>query len=148
MWQSPSQKNRGTAVQKGSREQTRSSLRIKRVMAEIRTAEIQTETHSSTVGSARILLNDLSPKGVGIYCSKPFSAGQEVSIVLSLKDQFYLRGKVIFCREQDSKTQVISQVPHYFRIGIKFLFENAEEEERVAQYCKTLLETVGEQAAA
>src|SRR4051812_4979314 len=109
MWQSQNQKARGPGAKRTGRGHTRYSLQLKRVTAEIRAADDRLpDGNPADAGSARILLNDLSPRGVGIYCNKPFAPGQEVAIVLAVYSQIYLRGTVMYCQEQESKTQVIS----------------------------------------
>ena len=134
MWQSPNSKTRKARAE--ARERARQSLHVKRVTAEIRSLNSrQPESNPEIEGSARILLNDLTPKGLGIYCNKAFIAGTEVAISLTVPGTIHLHGQVTYCQEQEHKTHVISAIPFYFRIGIKFLFENAAEEAAVKKYC-------------
>ena len=141
MWQSPNQKNRGPGSKRSGRERYRCTLRVKRVTVEIRSVNDpmiegkKPEVH----GSARILMNDISPHGVGIFCNKPFVAGQEVAMMLTTPTLIFLRGKVTHCLEHDNRAHVITPTPFLYRIGIKFIFENAAEEAAVTKYCEDML---------
>ncbi len=148
MWQSPNQKISRGSSKKGGRSQPRASLHVKRVTAEIRTTEEHpTDGKPQIQGFARILMNDLSARGVGVYCDKAFIAGQEIAIALTITGTIYLRGIVTYCKEQDEKNHVISDTPFYYRIGIKFVFASAAEEAEVAKYCETTLRNLYNPAA-
>jgi hypothetical protein len=137
MWQAPNSKVRLPASKKARRTTPRRSIHIKRVTAEIRTVGKTTpDGRPSMEGSARIMLNDLSIKGVGIFCDKPFTPGEEIAINLTDPTRIYLRGKIVFCQEHDSRTHVISNLPYSYRIGIQFIFADATEEANVKKFCE------------
>jgi hypothetical protein len=83
---------------------------------------------------ARLLLNDMTQKGVGIYSPIPFLPGQEVVIRLHDPRPFFLRGRIIWCREYNMKAAILSADPFTYRIGIRFVFESLEEERMVISY--------------
>jgi hypothetical protein len=130
-------------AKKSRREVPRRSLHIKRVTAEIRTVgSVTAEGKPMAEGSARILLNDLSIKGVGIFCNRSFLPGQEIAIHLTDPAPIYLRGKIVFCQEHDSRTHIISDVPYSYRIGIQFVFADATEEANVRKYCEDIFRSL------
>lgn len=143
MWQSPNQKITRGSSKRGGRGQPQSSLHVKRVTAEIRSTSAQ-----EIQGLARILMNDLTPRGVGVYCDKPFVAGQEIAIALTISGPICLRGVVLYCKEQDEKNHVISDTPFYYRLAVKFVFASAAEEAEVAKYCETTLHNLYNPVAA
>lgn len=135
MWQTPNSKPGGAGSGKRStRAQTRNTYHLKRVTAEIRSGQ--------NAGAVRIMLNDLSAKGVGAYCNCPFVAGQDVSLMIAVPTAIYLRGKISYCREQEADSHVISSVPFTYRIGIKFVFENAAEEAAAIKYCEDIIKSL------
>jgi hypothetical protein len=147
MWQSPNQKVQRGGPKKG-RGQPRASLHVKRVTAEIHSAKDHAlEGRPEVRASARILLNDLSARGVGVYCDKPFIAGQEVAIALTISGTIYLRCLVLYCKEQDEKNHVISDTPFYYRLGLKFMFASAAEEAEMNKYCEQTLQALYNPAA-
>ena len=70
---------------------------------------------------------------------------QESSLTIS--GTIYLRGTVMYCKEQDEKTHVISDTPFYYRIGIKFIFASRAEEAEVTKYCEDTLRNLYNPAA-
>lgn len=140
MWQTPNSK---PAPPKGNRTahgRSRRSLHVLRVSAEIRCIEADSpDGEPAPDAAARILLNDLSSKGVGIFCTHPLIAGQEVAISINLPAKLYLRGVVVHCQEREVKTHIISNPTYGFRIGIEFIFESAAEQAAVSKYCAAIL---------
>ena len=101
------------------------------------------------VAAARVVLNDLSPRGMGLFCSRSMLVGQEVAVTLDEPRRVYLRGRIIWCQEYDTESHVLSQQSYSFRVGIKFVFQSAQEEEAVKAFCEELvkaLNTVAESA--
>lgn len=148
MWQTPNQKARNATSKRSIRDSRgRQSLHMKRVDAEIRTVGKRKADGSPEVEAmARILMNDLNAKGVGIFCTEAFVAGEEVAITLTSPSMIYLRGKVSYCQEREH-THIISEVPYQFRIGIVFVFESAAEKAAVAKYCDGVVRTLVKSAA-
>jgi hypothetical protein len=146
MWQAPNPKMRLPSAKKSRREHPRRAIHIKRVTAEIRTAGTPNpDGRPATEASARILLNDLSIKGVGIFCDKAFRPGQEIAIHLTEPSSIYLRGKIIHCQEHDSRTHVISSIHFGYRIGIQFIFADATEEAAVRTFCEGIFKSLNEE---
>jgi hypothetical protein len=136
MWQAPNQKARVASTKKGGRGSYRRPIHVKRITAEIRTVSKETlNAEAQPQIKARILLNDLSPKGIGIFATAAFQMGQEIAIALPDPMQIYLRGKVVWCQEHDLQSHVISETPFSYRVGIQFLFADAAEEAAVKKFC-------------
>lgn len=147
MWQAPNAKARSPG-KKSARSRGRGTLHIKRVTAEIRgVGETAIREDSATEGMARLLLNDLTAKGVAVFCTHAFPAGQEVAILVPLPTQIYLRGRVMFCQEREFTTAIISPQPFAYRIGIEFIFENLVEEAAVKKYCEDVMKSLYSAAA-
>ncbi len=143
MWQSNTSKpkpKRSTERRAGG--DRRSPLHIHRVEAEIQLAMpanyspppgevVQEEPSIHT----RLLLNDMTQTGVGLYSPIPFLPGQEIVIRLQEPRPFFLRGRIVWCREYSLKTNILSADPFNYRVGIRFVFESLEEERMVNSYC-------------
>lgn len=143
MWQAPNPKSRLPNVKKSRRQHPRRAIHIKRVTADIRTVGSPTaEGRPNTEASARIMLNDLSIKGVGIFCDKPFRPGQEIAINLTDPSPIYLRGKIVHCTEQDSNAHIISNFDFSYRIGIQFIFADSAEEAAVRAFCEDIFKSL------
>lgn len=134
MWQAPNQRVRAIAsAKKREKERNRRPIHIKRVQAELKVVgTINTTPH---ITQARVLLNDLSPKGLGLFAANPIMVGQQIALTIEEPKRFYIRGRVIWCQEHDADSHVLSPTPYSYRIGIEFVFESREEEQQVAAYC-------------
>jgi hypothetical protein len=102
-----------------------------------------------TVAQGRLLLNDISPKGLGLFSDQPIMVGQEIALTIEEPKRFYVRGRVVWCQEADADSHILSSHPFSYRIGLVFLFQNAAEEAQVKAYCDELARDVlyGAQAA-
>src|SRR5262245_22276876 len=108
MWQAPNQ--RVGAIQNSKKrqlERMKRPIHLKRVRAEVRlvpnqetTAQATTQDAQGEVVEVRVLLNDLSPNGIGIYASAGMAPGQDIQIILDEPKRIELKGKVIWCQEQ------------------------------------------------
>jgi Tfp pilus assembly protein PilZ len=90
---------------------------------------------TSVLAESRIILNDLSPFGVGLFCEKAFNVGQEIALTLEHPRRIYVRGKVAWCEDQSPQSHVMSKKPFGYRIGIQFTFQSAEEQEALREFC-------------
>ncbi|MCM2324724.1 MAG: PilZ domain-containing protein [Oligoflexia bacterium] len=138
MWQAPNQRIRSLqSAKKRQQDRLRRPLHIKRVRAELKV--VGHGTGQGAISEARILLNDLSPTGVGIFSNAAILVGQEIAITLQDPKRVYLRGRVVWCQEYDLHRHVISSSPFSYRMGIHFLFRNQEEEDAVKAFCNEVL---------
>lgn len=143
MWQAPNQ--RVGAIQnakKRQQERLKRPIHLKRVRAEMRLIPNK-ETHAQAATTdeqgetieARVLLNDLSSTGIGIYAAEPMNPGCKVVITLAEPIQIQITGCVIWCQEQPACGAVITSEAFNFRIGVKFVFGSPEEEKALQDYC-------------
>ncbi len=134
MWQASAP---GTGPGKPNRRTTERRafpFHIKRVEAQIKIVTKKANPLED-ISTARVILNDLTPSGLGIFLPHPIMAGQEISITLEDPRQIYLRARVVWCMEIDAGSHVITVQQRYsYRLGIKFLFESAQEQEAVKQF--------------
>ncbi len=146
MWQAPNQ--RIGAIQNAKKRQEarlKKPIHLKRVRAEMRLVpNKETHAQATTVSEqgeaieARVLINDLSTTGIGIYASKPMNPGAKVSITLSEPIQIQISGEVVWCQEQPACGAIITSEAFNFRIGVKFAFANPEEEKALQDYCNEI----------
>jgi len=135
MWQAPNSRAHSiAAARKRARDRVKNSVHIKRVHADVKVAQV----NGANIGDVRIILNDFTPKGVGIFAGKALPVGQTVSITLQLSRQIYVRGTVIDCHEQSNHSHVISDQRYSYRIMIKFVFETEEEREQLTSFCDSI----------
>jgi hypothetical protein len=131
MWQAPSRSS-----QKKKREKTRKFLHIKRVTAELRAASIPGQ--APKVATARIILNDISPFGVGLFTEIPFSQGQDIALTFEHPKRFYVRGKIAWCEEVRTSGRIIQTEEFKYRIAIQFSFQSKEDQDAVRVFCEEL----------
>jgi Tfp pilus assembly protein PilZ len=136
MWQSPS-RARALANQR-KRERGQSPIHLKRVKAEIKSLEQADSDTPLAPSDARLLLNDLSVDGIGLFASKSFIVGQKIALVLDHPKSIEIKGKIAWCQEVISESHIMSDAPFPFRLGIEFCFESPEEKKQLEAYCETL----------
>jgi hypothetical protein len=145
MWQAPNQRVRAAAnAKKRERERSRRPIHIKRINAHVELVNpnspepIKTET--------RLILNDLSTKGVGLFSPTPFIQGQDITITITDPLQITLKGKVIWCQEHGANSHVISNQPYTYRIGVEFILPSLEDQQSVKAFyeevCKKYLYSI------
>jgi hypothetical protein len=91
-----------------------------------------------TILPARLILNDLRPKSVELFCPHQLSPGQEVSLALEHPRPIQLRGHVVTCFTGEQSSRVHTAVAFTYRIHILFEFLNDGEERALAEYCDEL----------
>ena len=148
MWQAQNQRLRAIASQRKSEKERLSKkyLHIKRVLAELKVAGSLNDP--PLVAHARVLLNDITPHGLGFFSTHALTPGTEIGFTIESPKRFYVRARVVWCQEYDAGSHIISETPFAFRAGIEFIFENDEEEKRIKQFCDDLsAEHVGQPVA-
>jgi hypothetical protein len=110
---------------------------MKRVMAEIRTVPKEGEGLSAqppVVLKCRVILNDFSATGVGIFTTEPIMAGEPVAITLEYPKRFYCKGIIAWSEAIPTTSKVLSEPNYAFRMGIEFTFATPEEEKAVQDF--------------
>jgi hypothetical protein len=109
----------------------RKPLHIQRVNAEI---TYQAAPDAPQVQQPiRILLNDLTPKGLGLFGVTLLPVNQEITIQLIQPRVMKLRARIAWSQRYDNDTHVLSNQSFSFRSGVSFLFANAEDEKAVLE---------------
>jgi hypothetical protein len=143
MWQAPNQRIEAIKnAKKRQQDRLNKPLHLKRVRAEVRLVP-QKETHAqaSTQGEngqaieARVMLNDISPHGIGIYSKEKMIPGMSVQVSLEGPKEIKVTGSVMWCQEQFAGGGIISAQAHNFRVGVKLQFATPEEEKTFNDYC-------------
>ncbi|MEK6577674.1 MAG: hypothetical protein AABZ55_00480 [Bdellovibrionota bacterium] len=136
MWQSS--KNKGkSSIKRRTAGRGRRTLHLKRVIGEVK---LTGTTQPPQIHKVRIILNDFTPKGLGLFCSSPLMVGQDIAITLEHPKRMYVCGRITWCQEHDPDSHVMSNNPFPYRAGVLFVFNNAEEETAVKAFCKDLTE--------
>jgi hypothetical protein len=89
---------------------------------------------------ARVLLNELSPHGVGLYAEEAIPNGTQITLRLEEPKEVILNGKVIWSQESPDQ-KVISKKRFSLRLGVQFLFATKEEEEAFKAFWEDLQKT-------
>lgn len=142
MWQSQNQRPKAPPVatsttgKRRDRERRRLPVHIKRARAELKS--VTSLGAAPIVAEARVVLNDMSIKGVGLFAPVELVPGTVVAITISEPTQFFIKGRVVWCQEHDATSHVLSKNAFSFRVGIEFLYENPSEQQAVKQYLEVL----------
>jgi hypothetical protein len=140
MWQAPNQRLRSVIqAKKREREKKRRPVHLKRVSAEIRPLATKLG-QAAAVTAARVLLNDITVKGLGIFSEHAMTPGQSISITLEEPRRFYVKGRVVWCQEFEGESRVLSAQRYSYRVGIQFVFQSAEEQAEVEKFLTELSE--------
>lgn len=100
-------------------------------------------TSTKTVAEARVMLNDLSPAGVGCFVNTAIDKGEKVALVIENPKRIYLQGEVIWCSPYTLSTKILSTEQYKYRVGIKFNFETAEEQDIVKKFIEDVVTSKG-----
>jgi Tfp pilus assembly protein PilZ len=138
MWQSPNQRVRAQAnARKRERERLSMPFHIKRVVAAVALPAVGEAPPTSV--DVRLILNDFTPKGMGLFSAHRFSTGDEVTITLESPKKIQIKGSIAWCQEYEVRGKVLTEHSFSYRVGLHFVFANAEEEQAVKAYCDELL---------
>ena len=132
MWNSAAQRSRAaSSAKKKDREKRRIPVHFKRISARLEPIQ---QSDLTPLPAVRLLLNDLSPGGIGLFASSCLTAGQEVYLVFSSPVEVKFKAKVVWCQEIMSAGHVLSKQPYSFRAGLEFLL-SPEEEKKAQTIC-------------
>jgi hypothetical protein len=143
MWQAPNQRMRAVAEQKKREREKRlkSQLHLKRVEGELRLPAEKLGGPTHTI-LARVMLNDLSVKGVSAFSPEQLSIGQPVQLTIDQPKKVFVRGRVVWSQAVGQEGHIISTTPFSFRIGIEFQFTSPEEEAEMRRFVEELARDV------
>lgn len=114
-------------------ERNKGAIHMKRA-----SAQIKLEHDPAQVITSRVLLNDLTPKGVGLFAVSPLLPGSQVLLTIDQPKQMFVKGRVVWCMEFDLNSHVLSEQKFRYRVGIQFQFASEEERQALAAYVQSL----------
>jgi hypothetical protein len=121
------------ASRRKKREKARKSLHFRRV-----TAQIKITGGNSCVHDVRVILNDLSPKGLGLFSPVNLHVGQEVAITLEKPRRFYVKARVVYSHPLEGAGKVITDCAFGHRVGLEFVLDSPEEAQAVTEFCEEM----------
>lgn len=137
MWQAPNQRVRALQnAKKRQQDRLKRPIHIRRIRAGIKIVAISDA--EQPFSEVHLVLNDISPGGIGFYAPKGIHVGQEITLSLDEPKSIQLRGKVIWSQEIKTHSHVLYSPDYAYRVGVRFLFANNEEKEAVQNYCVDL----------
>src|SRR5262249_32184622 len=117
----------------------KTQLHLMRVTVQVRSlGELTSDGKPELEARARVVLNDLTPKGIHMFCDQALVAGQEIAIVIPAPTKIYLHGRVKHCQEREVLTPVISDSAFNFRVSLQFEYADEREADAAAKYCKEI----------
>lgn len=137
MWHTPNQRLRAIATAKRrERERNRRPFHLKRIEASL----LLNSSGEAGVEPvlARVILNDLSTSGVGVFAQSPIAPGSEISMAITEPMQLDIRARVVWCQEHSANSHVLSATPFSYRMGLEFIVADPAEEQLIADFWKDL----------
>jgi hypothetical protein len=137
MWQAPNQRVRAAAnARKRERERARKPIHIKRIRALI---EIVSGSQKGASNEVRMIVNDLSASGIGIFAPIQLSTDQEIILKFEDPTPIDIRARVAWSQDIITNSHIISAQPYTYRIGLEFLSSSPEEQQNIKTFCEDLL---------
>lgn len=136
MWQPSNQRRAHANGKKSDRARVKLPLHVNRVNArlDLNQSEAFPDANSPSQ-DVRVVLNDLTPKGVGIFCTAALTIGQEISLVIPSPLEITIQGKIIWCQEYSMNSHVLSAQSFSFRAGIEFVLKTEDEKLALENLC-------------
>ena len=100
------------------------SLHLKRICGSL---EPLSESKLQERQKVRILLNDISLSGLGLFSLYALPVGEEFLLHLSDPISLKLKVKVTFCQNERT-SPILSKESYHFRSNLKFIISEEEEE--------------------
>jgi hypothetical protein len=127
------------AAKQREKERLTRPIHLERVSLSLKKLEANQELES------RALLNDLSPKGVGVFTREALPTHTLLEVDLQILDpvqgtthHFKMRGRVAWCQYQPSHSKVLSETPFAYRVGLEFTFSDDEVKNRYETWCEAI----------
>lgn len=117
-------------------QRNRLPVHFKRARAEVKLSGLGADP--TKIIEARVLLNDITPKGIGLFTTSPMLPSQEISITVDQPKRLYVRGRIVWCMEHNANTHILSETKYAYRVGIQFIFDTEEERQALAKYVQEL----------
>jgi hypothetical protein len=137
MWHSPNQRIRAlNNAKQRERERARRPFHVKRVVAhlKIQGPDVPAEDQEPVPFPIRLVLNDLSVKGVGVFAASPLVPGQEVVLTITHPMTLEIRCRVVWCQEFAANSHVLSHATFSYRLGLEFQVSGLEDQINVRTF--------------
>lgn len=122
MWHTPNQRLRAIAnARKRERDRLKRPFHIKRVLADVILRSGDQILEEVAPLPVRVILNDFTVRGVGLFSQTPLSPGQEIILGITAPMKLDIRARVIWCQQHDANTHVLSEQPFSYRMSIEFM---------------------------
>lgn len=117
-------------------QRNRLPVHFKRARAEVKLSGLGADP--TKIIETRVLLNDITPKGIGLFSTAAMLPGQEISITVDQPKRFYARGRIVWCMEHNANSHVLTESKYSYRVGIQFIFDTEEERKALETYVQEL----------
>ncbi len=91
------------------------------------------KTESAAI-SGYSFISEFSPIGVGLYLKEKIPSGSLVRVAHELETATTFRGMVMWANQFSFKQSFVGSQPHFFRMGIRYLFGSEAERQRYLKY--------------
>lgn len=137
MWQAPSR----SKTRKRTALKRKPMFHLKRVSAEVKVlppkGQLSTPDQNPPQ-TARVILNDITERGMGLFLPESIQVGDSVGITLEEPKRVFVRGKVINCQESGTRSAVLTEVIYAYRVVVEFEFQSEEEQNAIMDFCREL----------
>ncbi|MFZ9596663.1 MAG: PilZ domain-containing protein [Bdellovibrionia bacterium] len=142
-WQNKAPKARTNSdPKKKERLRARLLIHIKRITAQIEViAEDSAPSSEPMRLDVRVVLNDLTVEGTGIFSQHPLCPEQRVMVHFQKPQALSVEGCVKWCQRHDATSHVISEQPYSYRAGIQFIFKDETQKSAVLEFYHSLTQT-------
>ncbi|OFZ78268.1 MAG: hypothetical protein A2583_02290 [Bdellovibrionales bacterium RIFOXYD1_FULL_53_11] len=94
------------------------------------------------------VLNELSPKGIGIFCTECLRIGQEFEITIYDITEQKFKCRIASCNEHNPNTHVLAISKLGYKAVLEFIFADKAEEEKAQKYYDDMIASISEKKAA
>lgn len=123
---------KGSPIPRKKKGRYRIPLHVRRIRADLKIHDRGGAQVAETL-AVRVLMNDLSSSGAGMFSCGKVQTGQSVELCFETgPGPLAIRGVVVWCQENTCSSKVISEQNKFtHRLGVEFKFKDAEEERTV-----------------
>jgi hypothetical protein len=105
---------------------------------EIKVIQRSPDLDLGEVSSGRTILAEIGMDNIFFFSSKEFLTGESIVIEFLIPKRFVLNANIVFCREYNMKSRIISKNRLPFRIGADFSFLKEGERTLLRQFIQSI----------
>jgi hypothetical protein len=91
-----------------------------------------------TATPAAVVLNEVTPTGILLFSKAKFAREQQLTLNIPGIRNFYIKGKVVACKEMPLSAGLVFAQSFGYRIELKWIFRSEAERAAVQEYCRYL----------